>query len=183
VSTRAGARGFTLLEVMVALAVLAGAMMALADLTGNALRNFAYARDLSVATVLARGKMAEVTERLTSEIAAEQEAAQAAAAEAGKKRDSTPADWSRRDRAQFNFLVKQLNLLLKAEFFGKTTDHLISHHMTLDTAVTGQINGVRGIFFSQCNNPLNGTISALLPLLFCHLSPLDHRGTNLGASL
>jgi general secretion pathway protein I len=64
VSTRAGARGFTLLEVMVALAVLAGAMMALADLTGNALRNFAYARDLSVATVLARGKMAEVTEQL-----------------------------------------------------------------------------------------------------------------------
>jgi general secretion pathway protein I len=49
---------------MVSLAVLAGAMMALADLTGNALRNFAYARDLSVATVLARGKMAELTEKL-----------------------------------------------------------------------------------------------------------------------
>ncbi len=61
---RAAAGGFTLLEVMVSLAVLAGAMMALADLTGNALRNFAYARDLSVATVLARGKMAELTEKL-----------------------------------------------------------------------------------------------------------------------
>jgi general secretion pathway protein I len=64
VRARAATRGFTLLEVMVALAVLAGAMMALADLTGTALRNFAYARDLSLATGLARGKMAELTEQL-----------------------------------------------------------------------------------------------------------------------
>jgi general secretion pathway protein I len=62
--TRPGARsGFTLLEVMVALAVLAGALMAVADLSGNALRNFGYARDLSVATLLARGKMAEIEEK------------------------------------------------------------------------------------------------------------------------
>jgi general secretion pathway protein I len=61
---RRGARsGFTLLEVMVALAVLAGALMAVADLSGNALRNFGYARDLSVATLLARGKMAEIEEK------------------------------------------------------------------------------------------------------------------------
>jgi len=55
--------GFTLLEVMVALAVLAGALMAVADLSGTALRNFGYARDLSVATLLARGKMAEIEEK------------------------------------------------------------------------------------------------------------------------
>ncbi len=62
--SRRGARsGFTLLEVMVALAVLAGALMAVADLSGNALRNFGYARDLSVATLLARGKMAEIEEK------------------------------------------------------------------------------------------------------------------------
>ena len=62
--TRLGARsGFTLLEVMVALAVLAGALMALADLSGSALRNFGYSRDLSVATLLARGKMAEIEEK------------------------------------------------------------------------------------------------------------------------
>jgi len=61
---RPGARsGFTLLEVMVALAVLAGALMALADLSGSALRNFGYARDLSVAALLARGKMAEIEEK------------------------------------------------------------------------------------------------------------------------
>lgn len=56
------ATAFTLLEVMVALAILAMALMALADLTGNALRNHAYARDLTVATLLARGKMAALEE-------------------------------------------------------------------------------------------------------------------------
>jgi general secretion pathway protein I len=56
-------RGFTLLEVMVALAVLAAAFMALAELGGSALRNHAYARDLSAATLLARGKLAELEER------------------------------------------------------------------------------------------------------------------------
>jgi general secretion pathway protein I len=56
-------RGFTLLEVMVALALLAGAFMALAELGGSALRNHAYARDLSAATLLARGKLAELEER------------------------------------------------------------------------------------------------------------------------
>lgn len=62
--TRGGAgSGFTLLEVMVALALLAGALMALADLSGSALRNFGYSRDLSVATLLARGKMAEIEEK------------------------------------------------------------------------------------------------------------------------
>jgi general secretion pathway protein I len=48
---------------MVALALLAGAFMALAELGGSALRNHAYARDLSAATLLARGKLAELEER------------------------------------------------------------------------------------------------------------------------
>lgn len=57
------ASGFTLLEVMVALGLLAAALMAISDLAGNALRNHAHARDLSLATLLARGKMAEVEEK------------------------------------------------------------------------------------------------------------------------
>ena len=56
-------RGFTLLEVMVALAVLAGSLMAVAVLSGNAMRNYVYSRELSVATLLARGKMAELEEK------------------------------------------------------------------------------------------------------------------------
>jgi general secretion pathway protein I len=62
-SSRGFTQGFTLLEVMVALALLAAALMAMADLAGNALRNHAYARDLSAATLLARGKMAELEQK------------------------------------------------------------------------------------------------------------------------
>jgi general secretion pathway protein I len=65
VRRRGGGRaGFTLLEVMVALAILAGALMAVAELSGGALRNFGYARDLTDATLLARAKLAELEERL-----------------------------------------------------------------------------------------------------------------------
>jgi general secretion pathway protein I len=48
---------------MVALAILAAALMAVADLSGGALRNFAHARDLSDATLLARARLAELEER------------------------------------------------------------------------------------------------------------------------
>ena len=59
----AARRGFTLLEVMVALALLAGALMATFDLIGRALANHAHARELTAATLLARGKLAELTEK------------------------------------------------------------------------------------------------------------------------
>ncbi|ACG71954.1 conserved hypothetical protein [Anaeromyxobacter sp. K] len=56
------AAGFTLLEVMVALAILAMGLMALSDVVGGALRNHARAGRLDVATLLARGKMVELEE-------------------------------------------------------------------------------------------------------------------------
>ncbi len=56
------ARAFTLLEVLVALTVLSMGLMAAADLAGTALRQHGYARDVTVATTLARGKMAELEE-------------------------------------------------------------------------------------------------------------------------
>jgi general secretion pathway protein I len=60
-------RGFTLLEVMVALAVLALAMVALSDAVGGALRNHVRARQLDVATLLARMKLNELTARFEEE--------------------------------------------------------------------------------------------------------------------
>jgi general secretion pathway protein I len=54
------ARGFTLLEVMVALAILAGSLLAISDVVSGALRNHVRARNLEVATLLARGKLAAV---------------------------------------------------------------------------------------------------------------------------
>lgn len=56
-------RGFTLLEVMVALAILSGSMVAVSEIVSAALRNHVRARELEVATLLARGKMAELEDR------------------------------------------------------------------------------------------------------------------------
>lgn len=56
-------RAFTLLEVMVALGLLAAALAATADLAGAALRNHERARDLDAAVLLARARMAELEER------------------------------------------------------------------------------------------------------------------------
>lgn len=57
------ARAFTLLEVVVALAVLSLGLLAVADLSGTALRSHGYARDVTAATLLARGKLAELEEK------------------------------------------------------------------------------------------------------------------------
>ncbi len=59
--TRPGRRptgGFTLLEVMVALGILAGALLTISEVVSGALRNHVRARQIEVATLLARGKMA-----------------------------------------------------------------------------------------------------------------------------
>jgi len=55
--------GFTLLEVMVALVLLSGALMAATDLAGAALRNHEQARDLNAAVLLARGRLAQLEEQ------------------------------------------------------------------------------------------------------------------------
>ena len=57
---RPGNGGFTLLEVMVALAILATSMVALSDVVGGALRNQVRARNLELAALLARGKMVQL---------------------------------------------------------------------------------------------------------------------------
>jgi len=56
--------GFTLLEVMISLAVLAVALVALSDLNGGAVIMQAYARRATQATLLLRGKMADVEDQL-----------------------------------------------------------------------------------------------------------------------
>ena len=57
-----GGRGFTLLEVMVALAILAGALLTIGEIVSASLRNEVRAQKLDVATLLARGKMVAVEE-------------------------------------------------------------------------------------------------------------------------
>jgi general secretion pathway protein I len=55
--------GFTLLEVLVALTLLAAALAAAAELAGAALRNHEYSRELNSAVLLARGRMADLEQR------------------------------------------------------------------------------------------------------------------------
>ncbi len=57
-------RGFTLLEVVVALAILGLALMAIFDLNSGAVASHAYAKRLTVATMLARSKMTDLEQEL-----------------------------------------------------------------------------------------------------------------------
>jgi general secretion pathway protein I len=56
-------RGFTLLEVMVAVGILAFALLSVSEIVSGALRGQVLARDLQVGTLLARGKLAELVEK------------------------------------------------------------------------------------------------------------------------
>lgn len=60
-------RGFTLLEVIVALAILSAALMAIFDLNSGAIASHVYAKKVTVATFLARSKMTDVEQKLYDE--------------------------------------------------------------------------------------------------------------------
>ena len=57
-------RGFTLLEVMISLAILAISLVAISGLNGGAVAMESYARRATEATLLLRGKMNDVEEQL-----------------------------------------------------------------------------------------------------------------------
>src|SRR5438128_6511089 len=57
-------RGFTLLEVMISLAILAVALVALGDVNGGAVQMHYYARRATQATLLLRSKMLDLEEQL-----------------------------------------------------------------------------------------------------------------------
>ena len=58
------ARGFTLLEVMVAMAILAISLVALSEINAGAIAMHSYAKKLNVATMLARRKMLDIETQL-----------------------------------------------------------------------------------------------------------------------
>jgi general secretion pathway protein I len=57
-------KGFTLLEVMISLAILAVALVAISDLNGGAVQMHAYGRRATEATLLLKGKMLDVEDDL-----------------------------------------------------------------------------------------------------------------------
>lgn len=60
-------RGFTLLEVMIALAILGVSLVALAGINTGAMNMHAFSKRLTVATLLARSKMADIESKLQSD--------------------------------------------------------------------------------------------------------------------
>lgn len=60
-------RGFTLLEVVVALAILSLSMMAIFDLNAGAVANHGYTKRITVASLLARSRMIELEQKLYQE--------------------------------------------------------------------------------------------------------------------
>lgn len=60
-------RGFTLLEVMVSLSILALALVAIAGINANSFNRSNYAREITVATMLARSKMIDLEIELADE--------------------------------------------------------------------------------------------------------------------
>ena len=61
------ARGFTLLETVIAMAILGLALMAIFDLNAGAVANHAYTKKLTIATLLARSKMTDLEQKLYDE--------------------------------------------------------------------------------------------------------------------
>ena len=64
---RPTAQGFTLLEVMIALAILSAGMIALSQVNAGSVQMHAYARRATHATLLLRGKMLDLEELLTKD--------------------------------------------------------------------------------------------------------------------
>jgi general secretion pathway protein I len=63
-NSRRSQRAFTLLEVIVALAILGVSLMAILDINSQAVYSHVYAKKLTVATLLARGKMVDLEQKL-----------------------------------------------------------------------------------------------------------------------
>ena len=66
-SRRSAAPGFTLLEVVVAMAILGLSLMAIFDLNAGAVASHVYVKKLTVATLLARSKMTDLEQKLYDE--------------------------------------------------------------------------------------------------------------------
>lgn len=60
-------RGFTLLETVVAMSILAVSIVAIFDINANAVYSHIYAKKLTVATLLARSKMTDIEQKLYDE--------------------------------------------------------------------------------------------------------------------
>jgi general secretion pathway protein I len=123
------ARGFTLLETVVALAILAMALMAIFDINSGAVSNHAYAKKLTVATLLARSKMTDLEQQLYDEGFA-----------ADDKEES--GDFSREGWGQFKWRAK----VIAPKTEGVSPEQLIGAIFNLPMGEGGDLGGLASMF-------------------------------------
>ncbi|QSQ18626.1 prepilin-type N-terminal cleavage/methylation domain-containing protein [Pyxidicoccus parkwayensis] len=124
-------KGFTLLEVVVALAILAMALMAIFDLNAGAVANHVYTKRLTVASLLARSKMTDLEQKLYDEGFSNDD-------------DEESGDFSEEGWTQFKWRAR----IIAPKTEGVTPDQLIGAIFNLPIGGDGSdpMSGLAGLF-------------------------------------
>ncbi|MFP2927622.1 prepilin-type N-terminal cleavage/methylation domain-containing protein [Pyxidicoccus sp. 3LG] len=125
-------RGFTLLEVVVALAILGLALMAIFDLNAGAVSNHVYTKRLTVASLLARSKMTDIEQTLYDDGFSNDD-------------DEESGDFSEEGWPQFKWRAR----IIAPKTEGVTPDQLIGAIFNLPIGDSGDgdpMGGLAGLF-------------------------------------
>ncbi|WP_426750728.1 type IV pilus modification PilV family protein [Myxococcus sp. Y35] len=135
-------RGFTLLEVVVALAILGLALMAIFDLNAGAVANHVYTKRLTVASLLARSKMTDLEQELYDD-----------GFEVDDQEES--GDFSEEGWTQFKWRAR----IIAPKTDGVTPDQLIGAIFNLpigDNASGDPLGGLAGLFGGSTGGDSSG---------------------------
>jgi general secretion pathway protein I len=122
-------RGFTLLETVIALAILAMALMAIFDLNSGAVANHVYTKHLTVASFLARSKMTDLEQKLYDD-------------GFNSDDDEESGDFSEDGWPNFKWRAK----IIAPKTDGVTPDQLIGAIFNLPIGGDGDMGGIASLF-------------------------------------
>jgi general secretion pathway protein I len=156
-------RGFTLLETVVALAILAMALMAIFDINSGAVGNHAYAKKLTVATLLARSKMTDLEQKLYDEGFSNDD-------------DEESGDFSQEGWESFKWRAK----IIAPQTEGVAPEQLIGAIFNLPIGEGGDLGGLAAMFgggggkddkgsSQQMINPMAGAMTGMAQPMFTQM--------------
>jgi general secretion pathway protein I len=122
-------RGFTLLETVIALAILALALMAIFDLNSGAVANHVYTKHLTVASLLARSKMTDLEQKLYDDGFSNDD-------------DEESGDFSEEGWPNFKWRAK----IIAPKTDGVSPEQLIGAIFNLPIGEGGDLAGLAGMF-------------------------------------
>jgi general secretion pathway protein I len=122
-------RGFTLLETVIALAILALALMAIFDLNSGAVANHVYSKHLTVASLLARSKMTDLEQKLYDDGFSNDD-------------DEESGDFSEEGWPNFKWRAK----IIAPKMDGVSPDQLIGAIFNLPIGEGGDLEGLASMF-------------------------------------